>query len=898
MSHRQTLKSGLFFRRLDLHVHTPASSDFVGDASPEEIVQEALNKGLDGIAITDHNTGEWIDRVKAAASGTDLTVFPGVEITCAGGTRNIHLIALFDPSRGTKHVNGLLSSLGLPPDQQGKPESIVMDLAIHEIIDKIQDDRWGGIVVPAHANSTSGILGDLRGMQRTNIIQHPGLMAVEATDFDNDELRSRHRRVIDLLDGSDPEYQRHLAVYQASDNPAPNSDQGHSLSGIGTRFTYFKVETLNLDALRQCFADPEVRILQESEYDEYQYPRIASISINGGFLDGETAEFHPGLNSILGGKGAGKSVLIELMRFALNQPPSNPAILEDHNGKLEAQLGLYGQVELHFVDDAGREFSLKRTYNPLENSRYADAEFDPAQVFPVMFLSQNEIIKLAESEEEQLAFIDQFFDFRSFRRRIAAIEEELKESDRRMAEGMRAIADVQRLRPSVESLELDIKRLEEHLGHPIFERYRIANQKRQAFDAHKSHLQNLSSAIGDSRERLQMLEPPELPSDLAEDPALNRTADIIRHTRALLEEHLAILEREFRDQLSKLQAERDLWYSDYEATVREYEEYVNSTGGNYQALAKERERKIRELQDLRGKLSRAIRLRDKMPGLSKERECLLDRLDSVYKEYTQARRDKCAKFENDSAGRLKLNILGSSNVDEFRECLLTLKQGSYLRETEIDAICESVRPRDFIIALLRYAVSNGKQSFIQEIADRAQIGLDRMTKLADFLLDDTEYEKLLPLQYKAVPQDRPEILFNVGDDTFRPLSEISVGQKSIAMLLIALSEGSRPIVIDQPEDSLDIRAIWEDICVKLRPNKRKRQFIFTTHNSSVAVASDTDKFIILEGTATSGRITHTGAMDHDPVGEEVLKYLEGGGETYKRKYKKYDARRRFDLSQE
>ena len=52
--------NGLGFRKLDLHVHTPASHDFYGDITPEDIVAEAIRKGLHGIAVTDHNTGQWI----------------------------------------------------------------------------------------------------------------------------------------------------------------------------------------------------------------------------------------------------------------------------------------------------------------------------------------------------------------------------------------------------------------------------------------------------------------------------------------------------------------------------------------------------------------------------------------------------------------------------------------------------------------------------------------------------------------------------------------------------------------------------------------------------------------------------------------------------------------------
>ena len=159
--------------------------------------------------------------------------------------------------------------------------------------------------------------------------------------------------------------------------------------------------------------------------------------------------------------------------------------------------------------------------------------------------------------------------------------------------------------------------------------------------------------------------------------------------------------------------------------------------------------------------------------------------------------------------------------------------------------------------------------------------------MAEFLNNEYRYEDLLALEYKALPQDRPEIRYNVGQNTFELLDRLSIGQKCTALLIIALSEGVTPIVIDQPEDSLDIRSIWEDMCTKIRRGKERRQFIFTTHNSSLAVASDTDKFTILEGEATHGRVVYSGSMDHAPVNEEVVKYLEGGAETYRTKYDKY-----------
>ena len=870
---------------MDLHLHSASSSDFRGSATPEQIVQAALDKDLAAIAVTDHNTGEGIDAIKSAASGTDLVVFPGVELTCAGGPKNIHVVALFDPSKGTEHVSGLLAALDIKPDQQGA-ENALITRSIQDVIDIVQE-KWDGIAVLAHANSSSGVMSDMKGEQRTRIIQHPGLMAVEATDFQNQPKIDNHTRLVDLLDGTDTTYRRHLAVYQASDNPAQGDAGGHALDGIGTRTTYFKVESINLEALAQCFADPDARILQDFEYQDHTYPRIAAISVNSGFLRDQTIPFHPGLNSVLGAKGAGKSVLIELLRFALNQPPSNPTLRADHDSKLQSCLGKYGKVEVSLVDESAHPLTVTRIYDPSKNHPYEGSDFDPAQVFPTLFLSQNEIHRLAESQDLQLQFIDQFFDFRGFRRRIEAIEERLAELDKRMADGMRAFSDVRALRPQVSSVELEIERIERQLQHSAFESFRQVTQKKASFDRQLSHIDGMVSAIADSRSALSKLRIPKLPDDLKSDPALKRNFDTLQKARALFEQHLNALEKELRSNREAIQKEHETWLPSYQEVIRQYQEHIRQAGGDYQALAKIREAKSSELATLKQRLATAEELEAQITPTRVERDKFLDQLDGVYDEYTDARKSKSGQFEKDSGSRLKLDIIESSNVDEFRDRLLSLKQGSYLREEEIDSICTKSTPREFIFALLRYAISEGDAKYLAPISKASKIGQDRMKKLADFLIEGTDFESLLALQYRAKPQDRPEIRFQVGKDSYRLLSEVSVGQKSNALLLMALSEGTRPIVIDQPEDSLDIRSIWEDICTKLRAGKRRRQFIFTTHNSSVAVASDTDMFVILEGTADSGSLVYSGSLDHEPVGTEVLAYLEGGLVTYERKYRKY-----------
>ena len=90
--------------------------------------------------------------------------------------------------------------------------------------------------VLAHANSSKGALNDMSGQQRIKLVKFPLLHAAEGTDFQNADLQARNKRVVNLLDGTDPSYERKLAVYQASDNPWGTTSGEHGIAGIGSQY--------------------------------------------------------------------------------------------------------------------------------------------------------------------------------------------------------------------------------------------------------------------------------------------------------------------------------------------------------------------------------------------------------------------------------------------------------------------------------------------------------------------------------------------------------------------------------------------------------------------------------------------------------------------------------------
>ena len=886
-----SISSGLRFERFDLHVHTPASHDFPDKSiTAEKIVEKAIAEGMRGIAITDHNTGDYIDDVKRAAEkNKKLTVFPGVEITCTGGEKGIHLIALLDTDKGKKHVDSLLATLKIKPDDYGKKDAVTT-LSPFDAAEIIGNAPHNGIAILAHCTSSKGVLHDMKGATRKTVFNSKYILAVETSENDfTDVDKSKSKiRAIDLLNGKDENYnQRKLAVYISSDSRKLGDDK-HTIEGVCCRYSLFKVdEAVTLESLRQCFIDRDVRIRQSFEYQPISYPYIEDITVAGGFFDGQTATFHQGLNSILGGKGVGKSLLVELMRFVLSQPSTQKDIIADHSRKLEKKLQAYGSVLLRFVDETGKVCTVERKYNPSDGNRYVDESHESlAMSFPALFLSQNEIIKIAEDESEQISFIDRFFDFRHYTSRIRLLEKTIADYDETFARGLRAVGDLKDISKQLAKLKIDLGKLDIQLKDPIYDNFKKIDAKNREFEEQKEYVDSLKLKVVNASDEINALVQPTLSEVNCDDPQLQRISDAIKSGKQRVLLQIEAASKEIQAINDIVENEYKVWTSKFSQEKMKYEKHIRDAGGDKKSLETQRLKVVKEMDELRRKEKSLQEEKKNLSNVVKKRNELIDELFEIYKDYSAERKKKCDKFENESNGRLKIKIETASNTDEFRERLSGMKKGTYLRDADVEAICQKMKPFEFIMELLRYQV-NKDNEIIAKLNEKILIGQDKLQLLCDFLLAQINFEELMQLQYKAHPQDRPEIRFKISDTDYELIKDISVGQKCTAMLIMCLSDGKFPVIIDQPEDSLDVRSVWDDMCIKIRKGKESRQFIFTTHNSCLAVASDTDKYTIVDSDAKTGKIIKSGALDNSDVKEEVIKYLEGGRPTYDTKANKY-----------
>ncbi|MGH2537439.1 MAG: RNA-binding domain-containing protein [Candidatus Promineifilaceae bacterium] len=264
-------RKGGAWRRADLHLHTPASSDYQEPkASYLDILRQAEVRGLDLIAFTDHNTVTGYAAMQAEKADLELLerldrlqpdefrrlreyrrllerilVLPGFEFTATFG---FHILGIFSPETPISYMEHLLLALNVPLAELQRGSSIVGAssdvLTAYRMI-----NQAGGLVIAAHANSSNGVVMrglDFGGQTKIAYTQDPNLHCLEVTDLDKRGRYTTRR----FFEGSKPEYPRAMRCIQGSDAHRLIRESSTSKNiGVGDRVTEIWMEDVSFEAL-------------------------------------------------------------------------------------------------------------------------------------------------------------------------------------------------------------------------------------------------------------------------------------------------------------------------------------------------------------------------------------------------------------------------------------------------------------------------------------------------------------------------------------------------------------------------------------------------------------------------------------------------------------------------
>jgi Schlafen, AlbA_2 len=350
---RKKIRANMQWHSMDIHLHTPASSDFQQpDVKYLELLQRAEARGLDIIAFTDHNTVagyrklqdeihqlELLERLNRILPEEQnrlreyrrlfekILILPGFEFTATFG---FHIIGLFPPETPVREIEHLLIDLNIPTDQLDLGSATVGAtsdvLTAYRLIDEA-----GGIVIAAHANSNNGVAMrgfPIGGQTKIAYTQDLHLHALEVTDLE----QRGSRTTAAFFNGTKPEYPRRMHCIQGSDAHRLTTDPVRKKNpGIGDRVTEVLLPEVNFTELRDLFLSNDFARTRPHHHKEQ--PAVDFIQVAREEGANIIQDFHENI-TVRGGKLY--AIIADVCAFAnanggtlyigLNSDPKKPVI--------------------------------------------------------------------------------------------------------------------------------------------------------------------------------------------------------------------------------------------------------------------------------------------------------------------------------------------------------------------------------------------------------------------------------------------------------------------------------------------------------------------------------------------------------------------------------------------
>ena len=311
------------------------------------------------------------------------------------------------------------------------------------------------------------------------------------------------------------------------------------------------------------------------------------------------------------------------------------------------------------------------------------------------------------------------------------------------------------------------------------------------------------------------------------------------------------------------------------------------------------EKILRELQKSRVDGEEFIRLRRQIEELRplRERQASARRTE---KEHADRRRSLLAEWEDFKA-------------QEFRRLAGAAKGVNKKLRDRAQVEVAAAGDREPLFNLLRDKVGGRLSEAIESLRGVRDLSLTQFVEACRSGAEPLNKTfGITPAQGERLAKAEPEVLMRVEELDLPPtttirlntapageppawqaLEDLSTGQKATAVLLLLLLESEAPLIVDQPEDDLDNRFITEGVVPRMREEKQRRLFLFSTHNANIPVLGDAELIVGLSATgeAAHGRARiapeHMGSIDAKPVRELVEEILEGGKEAFERRRRKY-----------
>lgn len=719
-----------------------------------------------------------------------------------------------------------------------------------------------------------------------------------------------------ILAGKDKAWgHKRIASIQTSDNRREDH------ADLGKHSSWIKWASPTAEALRQACLAQESRICET----EPSVPSVVVTSIsvqNSSFLGPLELAFNPQYNALIGGRGIGKSTILEYLRWALcDQPPSGsddetPDYQARRARLIEGTLRPLGAtVDVAFVVNGVPHLLRRASKDGILQIKVGDDELRPCTenevrtLLPIQSYSQKQLSNVSVRLDELARFITAPIrtELGQLERKVDEQNEKLRKSYSTRQRQKTIEKDIARLTLEIRSYQEQANSIRASLGglseedRTLLDLGSQYDSAEEVVDARKQRLQDARGRIDQLRELLGSGIRGDfagLPDEFPEkallmelsaeyDEQVAKIAEALREARSAIDQ--ALLERE------------DSKWSQWNDRLEAYRQAYSAALGRSSAH--------------RDRMDQLKVLESKFASLQKEQTRLSDELISLQKagQTYQAERERlhelrrqrdgliegqCEALTQRSGGAIRATVRRYSNAGAFYESLRERLSGSGMRKDRIERIAEAILEADDshrswlgtledLETLANLDPDKDSTEHLPETPFLASAGATRgdCDKLARRLTPDD----WLSLSLTEI-QSEPHFEYRSREGEYINFSNASSGQQATALLRTLLNQAGPPLLIDQPEEDLD-NPVMQEIVEQIWTAKKRRQLIFVSHNANLVVNGDAELVAWCEyrkaGDQSGGKIAGEGAIDMPDVREAIKRIMEGGEAAFNLRREKY-----------
>lgn len=929
-------KGGHFYRS-DFQVHTPRDTQWLGarpadrDAWADSFVTKARENGLNAVAISDHHDFVYFPYIKRAAAretlpdGTDvpsidrLVVFPALELTLSVPCQAIMILDADFPEDRLSDVLKAMHFDPIDPGLEALPCTTVLpdsgDInALHEKLDKNDWLKGRYIILPnVTPKGHKTLMRESFHEKYSAMTCVGGYLDGPATELDKQRFAGEKR----ILDGLDKNWgSKRLALFQTSDS------RDADFSTLGQYATWVKWANPTAEAIRQACLAQESRISHTSPAMPNVWVSRIVVSTSK-FMGRVDVALNPQYTALIGGRGTGKSTVLDYLRWALCDQPARATEDDEvadprvrQRKLVEATLRPYdAHVEVHCVINGITHVVRRHAADGTIQLKVGDSQFEKVteaaiqSLLPIQAYSQKQLSSVAIRVDELLRFVTS-----PIQRKLDEIDRKRQEVAGRLRENYGTLQRHRNLSAEIERGDLRIRSLAEQAQSLRDGLAGISEEDRKTLDGKAGHddlrsaqtgwLQHLEVAQDNLTRLVESLDssledlslPASAPSSLSTEAnaLLTATRDALTGLRstvtALASEFSALTED--GGAIARPSETLSAQLTKYDETYRAVKERSSAHEAQLAELAnlEEQERKSREL------VQRQRADRDALGKPGEKHGEFRAELAAARRERTSALRTECDALSASSDGMIRATLSTNRGFDAARAKFKALIAGSNVRTNKVDAFFEELAKESDPAATWEVVLEELESlTLIETDAEISSEQTPSLTRLGVAVADQKRIvPKLTPDGWLdlslAELADFPEFEYRAKEGEYIPFDSASAGQQASALLGTLLSQGGTPLIIDQPEDDLDSDTILQ-IVSKIWLSKNRRQLIFSSHNANLVVNGDADLVLVCAyltaGDQSAGHIKEQGAIDVATVRGEITSVMEGGERAFRLRKEKY-----------